>query len=168
MQFFALWQLKNGRLFENFITASGGEISILVELPLWKICTGLTATTGICAGSQNLVFFFFTPLHTEKKKNHRALEVVVIIPFVVWQHICTATGECQVKIRQLDSSWLVDNNRTSTCSSIMLIKCSSACCQLLTLLIHYTVVIDISLTALTDICILTNTKFRPNHVIHVN
>lgn len=37
---------------ENFITASGGEISDLAELPLWMICTGLTHSTGVCAGSQ--------------------------------------------------------------------------------------------------------------------
>lgn len=38
--------------FENSITASGGEISNLVELPLRVICAGLTHSAGVCAGSQ--------------------------------------------------------------------------------------------------------------------
>lgn len=38
--------------FEIFIAASGSEISILVQLPLWINCTGLTPATGVWAVSQ--------------------------------------------------------------------------------------------------------------------
>lgn len=114
--------------FEIFITASGSEISILVELPLWMICTGLRCATGVCcAVSQvemadeakpwgHIEAYFLVLIYKYPPGDYFFFNSfpVKTIPFVTGRPSYTTTEKVK---RSFGSSGIV-NNETLSCQSL--------------------------------------------------